>query len=158
MLIGASVLNSMYLFSRTRTYTLSLQPTTLVSSPNAKFVSTVTDPPPPPSYLIRIWRANVIFWRFLLNIPASKSQNTARRSKTQQLEVWTPGDLERELFLIYSPASCLLWMATNNTNWILMFAVMVLVQVQVRFDPSYSFSSLNTSADFDSHTYFPGTG
>jgi len=52
-------------------------------------------------------------------------------SKTQHLEVWTPGELEKELFLIYSPATCFLWMATNSTNWILTFAVMILVQVQL---------------------------
>jgi Protein of unknown function (DUF2418) len=135
VLIVTAISNAIYLFSRTRIYHLSLQPTTLVSSPNAKFVSTVTDPPPPPSMPSRLWRAFILFWRFLLNLPASNSSNTAKFSKTQQLEVWSPGELEKELFLIYSPASCLLWMATNSANWILMFTIMTLVQLQVRLPP-----------------------
>jgi len=55
--------------------------------------------------LVSCWNAFVIFWRFLLNIPASTSGNTSTWSKTQQLEIWSPGDLEKDLFLIYSPAS-----------------------------------------------------
>lgn len=131
LLIGVAVLNSIYLFSRTRTYDLNLQPSNLVNSPNAKFVATVADPPPPPSLLFRLWKAFVIFWRFLLNIPASTAKNTPKMSRVQQLEVWNPADFEKELFLMYSPASFLMWTVTNGSNWIWMLILMPLVWIQV---------------------------
>jgi hypothetical protein len=131
LLIGIAVFNSIYLFSRTRTYDLNLQPSALVGSPNAKFVATVTNPPPPPSLLVRLWRAFVIFWRFLLNIPATTAKNTPKMSRVQQLEIWYPGDFEKELFLIYSPANFLMWTVTNGSNWIWMLILMPLVWIQV---------------------------
>ena len=51
--------------------------------------------------------------------------------KVQQLEVWTPGELEMFLFSVYSPVHALLWMATNSTNWMMMLVVMFLTGVQV---------------------------
>jgi len=131
LLISVAVLNSIYLFSRTRTYDLSFQPSTLVNSPNAKFVATVANPPPPPSLLVRLWRAFVIFWRFLLNIPATTARNTPKMSRIQQLEVWNPSDFEKELFLVYSPANFLMWTVTNGSNWIWMLMLMPLAWVQV---------------------------
>jgi len=131
LLIGVTVLNSIYLFSRTRTYDLNLQPSTLVNSPNAKFVATVTDPPPPPSLPVRLWKAFVTFWRFLLNISATTAKNTPKISRVQQLEIWNPADFEKELFLIYSPANFLMWTVTNGSNWIWMLMLMPLVWVQV---------------------------
>jgi hypothetical protein len=131
LLIGITVLNSIYLFSRTRIYDLNLQPANLVNSPNAKFVATVADPPPPPSLVVRLWKAFVIFWRFLLNIPATTAKNTPKMSRVQQLETWNPGDFEKELFLVYSPASFLMWTVTNGSNWIWMLMLMPLVWVQV---------------------------
>ncbi|KAF9789891.1 hypothetical protein BJ322DRAFT_1044751 [Thelephora terrestris] len=131
LLIGIAVFNSIYLFSRTRNYDLSLQPSNLVNSPNAKFVATVSDPPPPPSLPVRLWRAFVIFWRFLLNIPATTAKNTPKMARVQQLEIWYPGDFEKELFLIYSPANFLMWTVTNGSNWIWMLMLMPLVWVQM---------------------------
>jgi len=131
LLISVAVFNSIYLFSRTRTYDLNLQPSNLVNSPNAKFIATVTNPPPPPSLLVRLWKAFVIFWRFLLNIPASTAKNTPKMSRVQQLEVWNPSDFEKELFLMYSPGNFLMWTVTNGSNWIWMLMLMPLVWVQV---------------------------
>ena len=51
--------------------------------------------------------------------------------RIQQLEVWTPGELEMFLFSVYSPVHALLWMATNSTNWMMMLVVMFLTGVQV---------------------------
>lgn len=129
----------MYLFSRTRIYNLNLQPSALVGSPNAKFVATLTDPPPPPSLPVRLWRAFVIFWRFLLNIPATTAKNTPKMSRIQQLEIWYPGDFEKELFLFYSPANFLMWTVTNGSNWIWMLILMPLVWIQVSVFPPVAF-------------------
>ena len=131
LLISVAVLNSIYLFSRTRIYDLNLQPSNLVNSPNAKFVATVANPPPPPSLLVRLWKAFVTFWRFLLNISATTAKNTPKMSRVQQLEIWHPADFEKELFLVYSPASFLMWTVTNGSNWIWMLMLMPLVWVQV---------------------------
>ena len=131
-MISVAVLNSIYLFSRTRIYDLNLQPSNLVNSPNAKFVATVADPPPPPSLLVRLWKAFVIFWRFLLNISATTAKNTPNMSRIQQLEIWYPADFEKELFLVYSPANFLMWTVTNGSNWIWMLILMPLAWVQVR--------------------------
>jgi len=131
LLIGVAVLNSIYLFSRTRVYDLNLQPSNLVNSPNAKFVATVADPPPPPSLLVRLCKAFVIFWRFLLNISATTAKNTPKMSRIQQLEIWHPANFEKELFLVYSPANFLMWTVTNGSNWIWMLMLMPLVWVQV---------------------------
>jgi hypothetical protein len=60
--------------------------------------------------------------------------NTAPPAKTarvQQLEVWTPGDLELMLFNVYSPVHVFLWMATGSSNWMMMVFVMGLVGAQV---------------------------
>lgn len=53
-------------------------------------------------------------------------------SKIQELEVWTPSEMETELFSIYSPAHALLWLAIGSTNWLLSILIMGLVSLQVR--------------------------
>lgn len=53
--------------------------------------------------------------------------------KVQQLSVWEPGELEMRLFTVYSPAHAFLWMATTGSNWIVMFAIMGIVGLQVGF-------------------------
>jgi len=50
----------------------------------------------------------------------------------QELEVWTPGEVELMLFCVYSPIHVFLWMLWNSGNWIMMAAVMVAVSFQVR--------------------------
>ena len=56
-------------------------------------------------------------------------------SRVQQLEIWNPGDFEKELFLFYSPANFLMWTVTNGSNWIWMLMLMPLVWVQVSVFP-----------------------
>lgn len=49
----------------------------------------------------------------------------------QQLQVWTPGELEMVLFAIYSPVHALLWMAFTSANWIIMAAIMGVTSMHV---------------------------
>ena len=58
--------------------------------------------------------------------------------RVQELEVWTPGEVELMLFCVYSPIHVFLWMLWNSGNWIMMAAVMVAVSFQVRFSSSLS--------------------
>jgi hypothetical protein len=138
ILIAASVLNALYLFSRLRLYRLHRRPDP-VSSPNAKFVSAHLDYEPlqPPSLISRIssgaWRTFCASWRFLLNSnsPTTKNRGGLTTSKVQQLEMWIPGELEMTLFCVYSPMHPLLWMATTSANWMFMLVIMGGVGVQV---------------------------
>ncbi|KAJ3761460.1 hypothetical protein EV360DRAFT_93003 [Lentinula raphanica] len=138
-LIGTSIANAVYAFTRIKIYRLHrrVEP---VSSPNAKFVDSDDldfDSLEPPSLAVRfragLWNAFIAFWRFLLGLrPSTKVPSSARKStRVQQLEIWTPGDLELMLFNIYSPVHALLWMATNSSNWIIMLLIMGLVGVQL---------------------------
>jgi hypothetical protein len=45
--------------------------------------------------------------------------------------MWDPGEFETTLFGLYSPVHPFLWMATNTSNWILMFVIMFLVSFQL---------------------------
>lgn len=141
ILISASVLNTLYLFSRTRLYQLNLA-TDPVASPHAAFVPRYTPSndalPSTPLYIsifIHLWRAFVVSIRFLLNLSPPKdrqrSRNGAGEEKVQQLEVWTPGELEMGLFAIYSPVHALLWLALTGANWMLMGFIMGIVGMQV---------------------------
>lgn len=138
LLISASILNALYLFSRLKIYRLHHRPDP-VSSPNAKFVPAHLDYEPlqPPSFISRVssgaWHIFCASWRFLLNMdsPTTKSAGGSKRSKLQQLEVWIPGELEMLLFCIYSPMHSLLWMATTSANWMFMLLIMGGVGVQV---------------------------
>ncbi|THH27507.1 hypothetical protein EUX98_g6696 [Antrodiella citrinella] len=142
LLISAATLNTMYLFSRTRLYQLNLAKDP-VSSPHAAFVSRESpNHVPPPSTPIYIsvfkhaWRAFVVSVRFLLNLSPPKdrqvSSNGAGVEKVQQLEVWTPGELEMALFAIYSPVHSLLWMALTGGNWMLIGLIMGVVGMQTQ--------------------------
>ncbi|KAI0082798.1 hypothetical protein K474DRAFT_1654972 [Panus rudis PR-1116 ss-1] len=141
LLVAASILNTMSLFTRTKNYQLNLARDP-VSSPHAKFVprtDTTTPPPsPPPLYISALkyfWRAFLISIRFLFNMSQKKSGEVnygSRVERVQQLEVWNPGELEMHFFAVYSPVHALLWMATNGSNWMLMMFVMVLTGAQLR--------------------------
>lgn len=137
-LFAVAVLNTIYLFSRIKLYRLHLRPDP-VSSPNAKFVAAQLDfqPLEPPPLTSRIMKS-LLFgfstsWRFLLGMqpPAYSTPPPAKVGRVQQLEMWTPGELEMTLFNVYSPAHVFLWMATGSSNWILMFFIMGLVGAQV---------------------------
>ena len=153
ILVSASILNTLYLFTRTKTYYLNLAPDP-VSSPHASFIkrphtphrSSSSDLAAPRSVpalflaLVRsvfaaLWRGLVLSTRFLLNLSPPKTrppQPWEEDERVQQLEVWTPGALEMALFSLYSPVHALLWIATTSANWMLMFFVMFIVGVQVR--------------------------
>lgn len=85
--------------------------------------------------LFVLWRIVVSVVRFLLGL-SSASPSTSSPPKgapaeaVQQLEMWTPGELERTLLGVYSPVHALLWMCTGSTNWVLMCVVMCVVGVQ----------------------------
>ncbi|TFK42573.1 hypothetical protein BDQ12DRAFT_732214 [Crucibulum laeve] len=138
LLIGASILNAVYLFSRIRLYHLHRQ-RELVASPHAKFVDAELDfePLKPPSLGAQLrsgaWYAFSASWRFLLgmNPPKRAASRPTKTAQVQQLQMWAPGDLEIELFSIFSPAHALLWTATGSSNWILMFLIMGLVGIQL---------------------------
>lgn len=141
LLVSASTLNTLYLFSRTRLYQLNLA-SDPVSSPHAAFVprqSPTAQPPAHPSLFISLlkglWRAFIVSIRFLFNLAPPKDRQTgvtAGVERVQQLEVWTPGELELVLFAIYSPVHALLWMALTSANWMLLGVVMGVVGMQLR--------------------------
>lgn len=149
LLIGASIGNAVYLFSRIQVYRLHHRPEP-VGSPSAKFVPDDVDLEPlvPTPLFTRIlsflWRAFVAFWRFLLGLKPSVTSSTTpgNRARVQQMEVWAPGEFELMLFSIYSPAHSLLWTATTTSNWMIMLIIMGLLGLQVRLTTTYSFSAI----------------
>lgn len=156
ILLIASTLNAMHLFTQTRTYRLHMRTRAdPVSSPHSTFVPSPQRQPPMMqddevprstfmqrilgligSMILILWRAFVCVVRFLLGL-SSVSPSTsapprgAPAEQIQQLEVWTPGELERTLFSIYSPAHAVLWICTDGTNWVLMCALMAIFGVQI---------------------------
>lgn len=54
-----------------------------------------------------------------------------KTTRVHQLSVWNPGELELELFSLYSPIHALLWLATSSANWMLMLFIMGFTGVQV---------------------------
>ncbi|KAF9454499.1 hypothetical protein P691DRAFT_806680 [Macrolepiota fuliginosa MF-IS2] len=138
LLIFGSVFNTAYLFSRTRIYQFHKRIDPL-SSPNAKTIAAELDVEPlkPPSLGAQLragaWYAFSYSWRWLLGMkpPQMYKPVPPKMTKVQQLLVWNPGELELELFSLYSPIHALLWLATSSSNWILMFFVMGLTSVQL---------------------------
>ncbi|KIK57819.1 hypothetical protein GYMLUDRAFT_46023 [Collybiopsis luxurians FD-317 M1] len=137
-LVSLSVVNAVYTFTRIKLYRLHRRDEP-VSSPNAKFVDSDDldfDKLEPPSLAVRFqngaWSAFIAFWRFLLGMkPSTTAQPLRKSSRVQQLQIWTPGELEMMLFDIYSPVHALLWMATNSSNWIIMLVIMGVVGAQL---------------------------
>lgn len=138
LLFAASFYNAFRLLSQNRVYFLHHK-TTLVNSPRACFVDAQIDltPPEVPSLARRVlswlWYQFNVSWRFLLNFkpPAPRVAQGAKVERVQQLSVWEPGDLELNLFAVYSPAHSFLWFGTTGSNWILMFTIMGIVGLQV---------------------------
>ena len=138
LLFCASLFTAFRLFSSIKLYNLHLRQN-LVNSPSAEFVSTELDftPLEAPSLAWRLFswlRYHFsVSWRFLLNFkpPVRRSSPGARVERVQQLRVWAPGELELHLCAVYSPAHALLWTVTNGANWIIMFAIMAAVGLQV---------------------------
>ncbi|KAI0647260.1 hypothetical protein C8Q79DRAFT_1000227 [Trametes meyenii] len=153
LLVSASIVNALIFFTRTRIYYLNMAPEP-VSSPHASFMkrprtphrASSDDAAPRRSFLATaaallgallsaLWRGFRVSVRFLLNLSPPKtraSQPWEEDQRVQQLEVWTPGELEMALFGTYSPVHALLWMATTSANWMMMFLVMFVVGVQTR--------------------------
>ncbi|KAI0332134.1 hypothetical protein GY45DRAFT_1433428 [Cubamyces sp. BRFM 1775] len=154
ILISASIVNTLVLFTRTRIYYLNLA-SEPVSSPHASFTKRPRTPhrtssdesvpsrrsvPAAASALLAallsaLWRGLSVSVRFLLNLSPPKTrapQPWEEDQRVQQLEVWTPGELEMALFGTYSPVHALLWMATTSANWMMMFLIMFAVGVQSR--------------------------
>lgn len=80
------------------------------------------------------WYYFSYFWRFLLGIqpPTRVTLPKEKTSRVQELEMWEPGEMELELFSIYSPAHALLWIAMPSSNYIYTILIMGLVGLQVR--------------------------
>lgn len=155
MLLIASTLNALHLFSQTRTYQLHRRTRAdPVNSAHATFVPSprrdaqvFSGVPAPKStftgriagllqyMLLILWRIVVSVACFLLGL-SSASPSTSSPPKgapveaVQQLEMWTPGELERTLLGVYSPVHALVWMCTGSTNWVVMCVVMCAVGVQ----------------------------
>lgn len=150
LLTAIAVINALFLFTRTKIYYLNLA-SDPVASPHAAFIKRPQTPSrhnsddvvPRPTlfsllgaFLSALWRAIVISVRFLLNLspPKMRAPNPDERDeRVQQLEVWSPGELEMALFGTYSPVHALLWIGTTSANWILMLTIMGLVAAQVYF-------------------------
>ncbi|KAF7363455.1 hypothetical protein MSAN_01001300 [Mycena sanguinolenta] len=122
-LLGAAVLNTIYLFTRIKLYRMHLRPDP-VSSPNAKFVAAQLDfqPLEPPAAECAPSKVDLP--------PAYNTAPPPKVARVQQLEVWTPGELELMLFNVYSPVHAFLWMATGSSNWMIMIFIMGLVGAQ----------------------------
>jgi hypothetical protein len=112
-----------------------------LSSPNAKTVAAELDfePLKPPSLGAQL-RSGACYafsysWRWLLGMkpPSMNKPLPPKTAQVQQLSIWSPGELELELFSLYSPIHALLWLAVSSSNWILMFFVMGLTGAQVCF-------------------------
>ncbi|EIW85185.1 hypothetical protein CONPUDRAFT_135005 [Coniophora puteana RWD-64-598 SS2] len=155
LLMAASAVNVFSLFTRRRTYQLHRRTRAdAVQSPRTSFVHAPERAHSPPSphraggqgpantvlYVLSIsWRGVTGSIRFLLGIDsagaASKSLNTPPgRGEVQQLNIWTPGELERVLIWIYSPVHGLLYMgagSAGNGNWVWIFAIMAAVSVLI---------------------------
>ncbi|KAF7322984.1 hypothetical protein HMN09_00078100 [Mycena chlorophos] len=136
-LVAASLLNTMYLFTRVKLYRLHMRADP-VSSPNSKFVAAQLDfqplaPPPLSARIFKaLWFGFSTSWRFLLGmqLPVRNPPPPPKVARVQQLEVWTPGEFESMLFNVYSPAHSLLWCATGPSNWISTVLLLVVVGVQ----------------------------
>jgi len=155
MLLIASTLNALHLFSRTRTYQLHRRTradpvnsmhTTFVPSPRRDSEAASDEPVPKSTFagrivgvllyvLLALWRVLVSMVRFLLGWSAASPSTSSTpqgvpAEAIQRLEMWVPGELERTLLGVYSPVHALLWMCTGSTNWVLMCVVMCVVGVQ----------------------------
>ncbi|KXN89252.1 hypothetical protein AN958_06006 [Leucoagaricus sp. SymC.cos] len=138
LLFCVSFFNTAYLLSRTRIYRFHRRVDPL-SSPNAKTVAAELDfePLKPPSMGAQLrsgaWYAFSYSWRWLLGMkpPSMTKPLPPKTAKVQELSTWNPGELELELFSLYSPIHAFLWMATSSSNWILMLIVMGLTGVQM---------------------------
>lgn len=138
LLMSLSVLNTYNLSTRTKHYQF-LRRQDPISSPNAKFIVTEMDlerlerPSWGKRIRLNLWYALSLSWRFLLGmqLPHAGPAIKETTSKVQELEIWTPGEMETELFSIYSPAHALLWLAIGSTNWILSILIMGLVGLQL---------------------------
>ncbi|KAL1687085.1 hypothetical protein GGG16DRAFT_128243 [Schizophyllum commune] len=132
LLLGAAILNAMFLFTRVKIYRLHRRQDP-VSSPNAKYVSEELDfePLEAPSIKEQLWGAFTKSFRWLLGMKPKAAAKTRTATRILQMEVWTPGDVETSLFCVYSPVHALLWMQTGSSNWIMMFAIMALVGFQL---------------------------
>ena len=138
LLMSYSVLNTYNLSTRTKHYQF-LRRQDPISLPNANFVVTKMDlerlerPSWGKSIRLNMWYALSLSWRFLFGLQLPHAGHTTKEatSKVQELEVWTPSEMEIELFSIYSPAHALLWLAIGSTNWLLSILIMGLVSLQV---------------------------
>ncbi|KAF9227918.1 hypothetical protein BS17DRAFT_726574 [Gyrodon lividus] len=156
ILVITSMLNVLHLFTQTRTYWLHRRNkgdpvnsphTTFVPSPKRDCSPSPDAPVPKLTFVKRIlcllgsilfmfWRVFVSCVRFLLGLSSSSPSTSspprgAPAEEIQQLEIWIPGELERTLLSVYSPAHALLWMCTGSTNWVVMGVVMGVVGVQI---------------------------
>jgi len=138
LLIFCSFFNTAYLFSRTRIYQFHKRVDPL-SSPNAKTVAAELDfePLKPPSLGAQLrsgaWYAFSYSWRWLLGMkpPSMNKPLPPKTTQVHQLSVWNPGELEVELFCLYSPIHALLWLVTSSANWMLMLLIMGFTGVQL---------------------------
>lgn len=132
LLLAASVGNGIYLLTRIRVYRLNKR-SEPVSSPNARFVSSDIDVDMQQQYTL-VERGSAIVLGFIRKLCGSRSSGegaSTRRTSVQQIDMWNPGERPMHLFCIYSPAHCLLWMATGSTNWMIMLIVMGLIWAQL---------------------------
>jgi len=140
LLLLISVGNTLYLFTRIRTYHLHLRPE-LVPSTHASLVSkNFLTPPSPTSILQKVMRLMAqsikIAWRLVVGaspspedlIPLDLQPNS---NKVQQLDVWFPGEMEMAIFTVYSPAHYFAWKIFSSSNWLWTFILMGLLSLQL---------------------------
>ena len=140
ILLGGSLTNAIYLFTRTRLYQMYHAPEP-VSSPNAHFVAQRSHstsshhPPGSDSYTSiafrYVWHALGVSVRFLLNLTPPKDKEVRTAERVQVLEKWDPQEFEMTLFCVYSPVHSALWLALTSANWIWVCVIMGMASAQV---------------------------
>ncbi|KAF9482766.1 hypothetical protein BDN70DRAFT_800922 [Pholiota conissans] len=138
VLIFSSVLNTYYMCTQTKNYKFHRR-SEPIASPHAKFVTTTLDLDPLelPTTAQRIrsnlWYALSYSWRFLFGMrpPKRPLPPKEKTSRTLEMDIWDPKEMELELFSIYSPAHALLWLAMGSSNWLISVLIMGLVGIQL---------------------------
>jgi len=148
LLLVIATLNAAYLFARTKTYHLHLRPDP-APSPHATFVPSETiehaEPPSPLERVLSLLKFAIGgIWRLLIGSslsPEDALQDMQNIRKVQQLNVWAPGDLERYLFAVYSPAHALVWTVFSASNWVISLLLMGVLTLQL-YALTFSYEAL----------------
>ncbi|KAG8957234.1 hypothetical protein FRC03_010355 [Tulasnella sp. 419] len=123
--------NAAYVFTKFKPYHLHLRKDP-INSPNATVIATdlnleQREKPPFTQRAVRFTRQVVVrSFRFLIGSAPVKEDEEELDGLTriQQLDVWTPPEMELGLFCVYSPVHTLMYSVMGWNNWITVFIIM----------------------------------